>query len=87
MTSEQLKKKPFEEIIKIKQHEKLDTEEGSQTKIKRNLPHLQKFQKKILHLIHLLKLLKDQNLPKYKKLKMFLVKQHIVKMIHMKKIL
>ena len=32
MTPEQLKKKPFKQVIKIKPHEKLDTEEGESTK-------------------------------------------------------
>ena len=32
MTPKQLKKKPFEPIIKIKQHEELDTEEGESNK-------------------------------------------------------
>ena len=32
MTPEQLKKEPYESIIKIKQHEKLDTEEGESNK-------------------------------------------------------
>ena len=32
MTPEQLKKKPFKPIFKIKQHEKLDTEEGESNK-------------------------------------------------------
>ena len=50
MTPEQLKQKPFEEILK-NQHEKVDTEEGSQMKRKRNLPHPQKSQNKILGLI------------------------------------
>ena len=71
MTPQQLKKKPFKPIIKIKQHEKLHTEVISQTKMKRNLLNLQKFQIKILHLIHLLKLLKDQNLQIYIKFIMF----------------
>ena len=32
MTPEQLKKKPFKSIVKIKQHEELDTEEGESNK-------------------------------------------------------
>ena len=32
MTPEQLKKKPFKPIVKIKQREKLDTEEGKSNK-------------------------------------------------------
>ena len=41
MTPEQLKQKPFEEIFK-NQHEKVDTDEGESTKLKRkrNSPHL-----------------------------------------------
>ena len=59
MTPEQLKQKPFEEIIK-KQHEKLDTEEGESNERKRNPPHPQKSQNKILSLTHLLKMKMSQ---------------------------
>ena len=46
MTPEQLKKKLFEQVIKIDQ-EKLDTEEGESTKDEENPPHLQRSQKKL----------------------------------------
>ena len=49
MTPEQLKKKRFEEIIKIG-HEKLDTEEGESNEEEQNLLNLQKCQNKILDL-------------------------------------
>ena len=50
MTPEQLKQKPFDEIFK-NQQEKVDTDEGSQLKRKRNPPHPQISQNKILSLI------------------------------------
>ena len=60
MTPEQLKQKPLEEILK-NQHEKLDMEEGeSNGERKRNPPHPQKSQNKILSLTHLLKMNKRQ---------------------------
>ena len=59
MTPEQLKQKPFEEIFK-NQHEKVDTEEGSQMERKRNSLHPQKSQNKILNLIQLLKMKRNQ---------------------------
>ena len=49
MTPEQLKQKPFEENFK-NQHEKLIQMKGSQLKRKRNPPHHQKSQNKILNL-------------------------------------
>ena len=49
MTPEQLKQKPFEEIFKS-QHE-LIQRKGSQMERKRNPPHPQKSQNKILNLI------------------------------------
>ena len=48
MTPEQLKQKPFEEIFK-NQHEKVDTDEGSQLKKKMNILHFQTCQNKILN--------------------------------------
>ena len=59
MTPEQLKQKPFEEIIKIG-HEKPDTNEGESKKTKKNLLHPQKSQSKILSLTYLLKMKKSQ---------------------------
>ena len=55
MTPEQLKQKPFKEIFK-NQHEKVDTEEGSQVRRKNKQLHPQKSQNKILNLTHLLKM-------------------------------
>ena len=81
MTSVQLKKKPFKQIIKI-QH--VIQRKGSQTKMKRNLPHLQKCQNKILHLTQLLMIHKNQILQKYNKFIMFFTNQHMMKMIHIK---
>ena len=64
MTPEQLKKKPFKEIIKIG-HEQLDTEEGESNMMKRNPPHLRKYQKKVQNMIHLLKMKKSQKQQKH----------------------
>ena len=50
MSPEQLKMNPFKTIIKDNTNQKLDKEEGSQTKMKRNLPHLQKCNNKFLNL-------------------------------------
>ena len=59
MTPEQHKQKPFEEIFK-NQHEKLIQRKGSQMKRKRNPPHYQKNQNKILNLAQLLKMKRNQ---------------------------
>ena len=59
MTPEQLKQKPFKEISK-NQHEKLIEIKGSQLKRKTNPPHPQISQNKILNLIQLLKMKRNQ---------------------------
>ena len=59
MTPKQLKKNPIKAIVKVKPHQKLDTDEGSLPKMRRSLQHLQNCQKKIQHLAHLLKLQKS----------------------------
>ena len=70
MTPEQHKQKPFVEIFK-NQHEKVDTEEGGQMKRKRNPPHPQKSQNKILNLVKLLKMKRNQIQLKHIKFIMF----------------
>ena len=59
MTPEQHKQKPFEEIFK-NQHGKLIQRKGSQIKRKRNPLHPQKSQNKILNLVQLLKMKRNQ---------------------------
>ena len=67
---EQLKQKPFEEIFK-NQHKKLIQMKGSQMKRKRNPPHHQISQNKILSLIFQLKMKKRQKQLKHNKFIMF----------------
>ena len=59
MTPEQLKQKPFEEILRINM-KKLIHRKGSQLKKKRNPPHPQISQNKMLNLIQLLKMNRNQ---------------------------
>ena len=58
MTPEQLKQKPFKEMIKI-QHEKLDTEGGESNEEYDKTTTSSESQNKILSLIHLLMILKS----------------------------
>ena len=60
MTPKQLIKKPIKQMIKI-EHEKFDTEEGESNKNEEESTTSTKCQKKIQHLIYLLKLEKYQN--------------------------
>ena len=70
MTPEQLKQKPFKEIIKI-QHEKLDTEGGESNEEYDKTTTSSESQNKILSLIHLLMILKSHKQHKQFKCTMF----------------
>ena len=55
MTPEQLKNKLFKPIIKIKQYEKLDTEEGVSNKNEEESTTSTQISEKIQNMIHLLR--------------------------------
>ena len=73
MTPEQMNTNPIKPIIKVKTNEELDKEEGSLSKMKRNLQkHLKNCQKnKMLHLTYILEIKKIQNQLKHLKFIMF----------------